>query len=298
MAPTQSTNAETLLHDIHATFPALTWQKYVFSDRGWDQNMILLDDVLLFRFPKTSTYRDLFKSEVGLLQFLARRLPVPIPSYKYIAPDYRFGGYRLLPGLTLSPERFAQLTPMDRARIATQMAIFLASLHTTPVGALDQYHVQRESIPASHREIRARTEKHLKPVLSPPDYILAETVVRELEAIMHYPVNPRLIHGGISDRHLLWDDRAKQIGVIDFSARSLGDPAYDFAELYFYGPQFVQEVMQYYHGPRDNTLLHRARVFYRQTAISNLIHSFTDSTVDFAQAKALFDHMLKTSSYA
>lgn len=42
-------------------------------------------------------------------------------------------------------------------------------------------------------------------------------------------------HGDLYHSHLLWDDTARTLGVLDFSGMVRGDPAVDFAESFAYG---------------------------------------------------------------
>jgi hypothetical protein len=58
--------------------------------------------------------------------------------------------------------------------------------------------------------------------------------------------------------HLLWDGRERRLGVIDFSDMNLSDVAFDFAELYEYGDDFVKGVYRRYSGQRDHLFLERA----------------------------------------
>ena len=58
-----------------------------------------------------------------------------------------------------------------------------------------------------------------------------------------------VIHGDFTDDHILLESvDGRLAGVIDFTDACLGDPAYDFAFLWAYGP-WVPERVARAHGP-------------------------------------------------
>ena len=63
---------------------------------------------------------------------------------------------------------------------------------------------------------------------------------RDVDVLLATDLPEVVVHNDVYSRHLLWDDAAARLGVIDFSDMCLGDPAVDFAELYEYGEAFVR----------------------------------------------------------
>ncbi|WP_304458593.1 aminoglycoside phosphotransferase family protein [Alicyclobacillus sendaiensis] len=76
-----------------------------------------------------------------------------------------------------------------------------------------------------------------------------------------------LLHGDLTHAHILYHPCVTEaIGIIDFGDVQFGDPAYDFAGLYWdYGPAFVQNVLDHYAAGQGKRDVHafRARVVSR-----------------------------------
>ena len=97
-----------------------------------------------------------------------------------------------------------------------------------------------------------------------------------------------LLHGDVYSNHLLWDAGHQQLGIIDFSDMTLGDPAFDLAELYEYGQAFVEEVYFYYTGPKDNTFLERAWQYQYWVGVYMITEHFVYQKTSFEKAQETF----------
>lgn len=89
---------------IAQDFPDLEVRSIKYLGSGWDNAAILVNDDTVFRFP-----RELFENpekfdpfyiekEVKVLKFLAGKLSFDTPNPDYVAPNYRYFGYKLLNG--------------------------------------------------------------------------------------------------------------------------------------------------------------------------------------------------------
>ena len=92
---------------ITTNFPALRITSGRPFHAGWGHDTLLVNEQLVFRFPRHADQAQTFLREVRLRQELAPLLPLPVPHYLYIgqptaAFPFVFGGYPLLPGITLS----------------------------------------------------------------------------------------------------------------------------------------------------------------------------------------------------
>jgi len=75
-------------------FPEVKFVKSKFITTGWDNDVIILDDEFVFRFPKRDEYLPRFAAEVKLLNYLTPKSPIPVPNYTHVSPDLSFGGHR------------------------------------------------------------------------------------------------------------------------------------------------------------------------------------------------------------
>lgn len=286
-------NPEPFLKRIQASFPDLTWKQFVLLDHGWDHVVLILDNAFVFRFPSSPEYLNQFKDEVSLLTLLRTKIQTPIPQYTFIANDFSFGGYPIIPGKELQEEVFASLSHAQQAEISQQLATFLSELHTFSAKEVQAYSIGSENYLNDFGRLKNQLHTYVEKVLSQEEYALAQSVLQETERLIRHKLPHVLIHADLYSAHILWDDATNKIGVIDFSDRLMGDPALDFAELYAYGEAFVNEVYQQYDGPKDSRFLERAKLYYKRVGVFLMVESFISDKITFAQAKNKFDKATK-----
>ena len=279
------------LERIAAAFPDLTWSEARRITEGWDHVVVVLDDALVFRFPQEAPYTEALAREVEVLDHLAPRLPVRIPRYDRVAPDGSFAGYPLLPGRTLQPEVPASLDGAARGALVDQLAGFLSALHTAPVPGTPLERVPASFLAEDQDDVRSAAAAHLPGVLTPAELREVDRILAEVDALLAAELPEVVVHNDVYSRHLLWDDDAARLGVIDFSDMCIGDPAVDFAELYEYGEAFVRAVHERYTGPDDPGLLHRAWTYQRWIAVYMLTDHFDLGKTSWGVARETFDRV-------
>jgi aminoglycoside 2''-phosphotransferase len=285
----ETKDPQLLLDRIHRQFPELRWRNYRYLNHGWDHEVIILDEKLVFRFPNSSAYLQLFKDESALLALISQTTAVRVPNYNFMAADQSFGGYQLIPGAELTPEVFHRFSEEEADLFASQLAGFLTALHTIPIASLTACKVRNADQSAYSAELRQHSEQYLPAALSAADYRLVQKIMDAVDAVTNQQTATCLTHGDISEDHLIWDEAAKKLGVIDFSDRSISDPAVDFAELLLYSASFATKVFELYHGPKDADLLQRAGVYLQRIGVALLVDSFITDKITFEKAKSIFD---------
>jgi len=283
---------EQLLQRIHSEFPEITWDSYVLNTEGWDHDVIILDNKIVFRFPNDDEYSTLLRDEIEVLKKLAPLVDAAIPQYTYIAADYSFAGYPIVPGRVVSKQVFDELSKDARHEIAKQLAAFLSTLHTL----IDEGHKFPELpdfyIPADHIEVKQLAQEHLPQLLSPEEYATVEKILNQIEDVFAQNAPAVFVHDDVYSRHILWDDKKSHLGIIDFTDMCLGDPGVDFAELHEYGAEFVKEVYDLYTGPKDDNFLERAWIYQQWIAVSMMTDHFINHKTSFAVARETFDRVL------
>lgn len=279
------------LERIAAAFPDLRWDRARRITEGWDHVVVVLDEALVFRFPQEEPYVQGLAREVAVLAHLAPRLPVRVPRYDRVAPDGSFAGYPLLPGRTLQPEVLAALDAPARAAVVDQLAGFLSVLHTAPVAGTPLEHLAPVSLPEDQREVRAAAAEHLPAVLSRQELADAEAMLAAVDALLAEKLPAVPVHNDVYSRHLLWDDDAAALAVLDFSDMGLGDPAVDFAELHEYGEEFVRAVHARYTGPKDPGFLERSWTYQCWVGVYMLTDHFDVGKTSWAVARETFDRV-------
>ncbi|MCA1667059.1 MAG: aminoglycoside phosphotransferase family protein [Thermomicrobia bacterium] len=271
---------------LHAAYPDLRIARMRLNDEGQYNDILIVNDDLIFRFPRHAEGIEKLEREVALLgrirQFVT--LPIPEPTYPSFSPRVIgkvFAGYRMLPGEPLWRETAAAITdPAIVRRLATQLATFLRALHGIPTD-----HVADILPAANWRELWADLEAEIRAALFPHLPAAAQTqIAAQFAAFLDDPGNfafvPTLIHGDFGSGNLLWDAGAKAMtAVIDFASVGLGDPALDAAALLTYGESFVQQGFAAY--PAMEAMLPRARfylsTFLLQEALYGVEHDDPDA---------------------
>lgn len=234
-------------------------------DDGLNSIVIQTAGAVVFRIGRDKRSYDGYSLEHRLLPAIAPRLPLKVPSPKWLiepCDDFLHGaiGYPWIGGRTLSIEIFADI---DQEALAKAMATLLVALHriepaslpTVPSAGPDERR-------ASDLELHAVTMPALKQHLSSEEYerfdafwqsYVGDVLMMEFDAV--------LTHGDLWYGNLLIDTDGRLAAVLDWEIARLGDPARDFAGLKYFGRPFMEDVLQRYarHGSVSDERL-RARI--------------------------------------
>jgi aminoglycoside phosphotransferase (APT) family kinase protein len=282
-------SAEEFLQRIHAEFPQLQWQSYVHNTEGWDHDVLILDNKLVFRFPNDDEYAGRLQTEVGILRRLKPLTSVRIPDYQYVSADGSFAGYPLIPGKQLKNEYFRSLPHAQQQALASQMAGLLTAMHTAVARGHDFSDVPAAYMAEDQADVKRQSEEFLPSLLTPEDMEIVRRILAEVDVMLTQTHPIVFIHGDIYNNHILWDEAEGKLGIIDFSDMNHGDPAIDFADLHEYGPEFIREVYAQYQGPKDDTLLARAWTYQRWIGVYMMTDHFIFKKNTFKEAREIFD---------
>jgi aminoglycoside 2''-phosphotransferase len=253
---------------IHTIYPGIDIRSaHQHTHDGQFNDILVVNDDLVFRFPRYAENIPGFLSELQLLAKLQARLPLPIPDLIYTSGDTTepgkvFMGYRLIPGQPLYLEDLIRITDeTDLQGLAKQLADFLSVLHhlTLDMPGLD---LPVLDMPAWVRTFFSEVHEHLFSFMR-SDACLALT--EHFEHYFNTPdlqlYQPTIIHGDFGGSNILFDNN-KISGILDFSGTSYSDPALDIAAVSTYGKSFFTRICQFY--PVTESMLRRAK-FYRST---------------------------------
>jgi aminoglycoside 2''-phosphotransferase len=235
-----------------------------FMGEGWNSRAYLVNNDLVFRFPKRPEHWKELEREVTFLAFAADFLPLAVPRYSRMAPDstasaYGYSVYRYLRGQAMNVN---SLTREKLAEAAEAIAAFLRALHglhpSSEVGAL----LPREDWRLVAEEYFARTRREILSKLRPVE---ANALVERFEIYLSAPENflfqSVVLHADLSRDHILMENHSVA-AVIDFGDVNWGDPDYDFMYLFIdFGQAFVEEVARRYGHPDLERLMSKLLYF-------------------------------------
>lgn len=286
---------------IRAAYPTLGWDSAERIVEGWDHTVVICrgcsgDDALghrdlVFRFPSDEQAHAQLPTEIAVLEHLAGHVEAALPHYSHVPPHGGFAGYPLVRGQRLTPELLDSLPYRERTLIAGQLGALLAALHVQDVSAPPLDRVPHSYQPENLDFVRGILAHDMPAVLTDDELRTAHEICDEV-GVLQSTLLPRvLLHNDVYSRHLYWDRDATpgRLGLIDFTDMCLGDPAVDFAELYEYGPRFVEDVLARYVGPVDDAFLDRAWTYQRLAALYMIAGHLYYGVETWEHARAAFD---------
>jgi aminoglycoside 2''-phosphotransferase len=256
--------AEILRRRAQAIMPGLAIEQFEISPEGLDNDVAIVNQQWVFRFPKTKQYARILEAELRILDLIRPRVDLDIP-----VPVYRSANsvvYSLLGGQPLSRRIVLGLDASTQSELAEQLGTFLYKLHTTDISDL-KGEIPSTPAPVNHEkwlDIRQRVTENVYPLLLNYQiqwaHELFDSVLEKPDA---FDYEPALIHGDLAPYHILFDDQSRRImGVIDFGMAGIGDAALDIGSLIStYGESFVSKMRNSY--PGLESYLPRGR-FYAQ----------------------------------
>lgn len=284
--PEQIIEPPLALQLIREQFPELSTKNIRLLGAGWDNTAFIIDEELIFRFPRRKIALPLLEAEWTALPKLASRLPLPIPIPQWKgSPNVHFPwpfiGYRMISGFTAC---HANLLEGERAALAKPIAQFLAALHTTPQSDISQCHIPGNN--QSRINGKLLTEKLSKNFEELSLLGLLENgkqLEHAVQSLQHFraPVSNSVVHGDFYVRHLLIDEDHHLVGVIDWGDIHLGDPAIDLAIAHSFLPVQAHKTFINAYGEisEETWVLAKLRAIYSSTLLVLFGYHSNDPTI-------------------
>lgn len=269
------------VQQIRAAYPDLDInQAQLNASGGQFSDVLIVNQTLIFRFPKSLHVAAELYREIPVLRTLQGKLPLPIPNVIYQSqaaqPDHlAFMGYPMIPGRPLLRDVFAAINDESiLERIAAQLAGFLKALH-----GLQPQSLGLDVAPPDNRAQWLRMHADFRENLFPhmrPD--ARQQVDANFDAALDDPAlwdfQPVLCHGDFGTGNILYAN-SHVTGIIDFSFCAPGDPAQEVgALLSSYGEDFIERVFRFY--PTLRPAVPRARFIKSNYALMQALSALRD----------------------
>ena len=229
------------------------------NSEGLLNDIVVVNDEFIFRFPKHDYAFKHLKDEARILRSLQNYITLQIPSPLYETDDCLV--YRMIPGESLRRDILMKLPISDQQVIADQLGQFFKELHGVSIN---------EEIPIADALMKYegwvsaydRIHEKVLPLLMPHvcDWV-REHFESHLADRSNFEYELKMVDTDIPPYHIMYDKERRLInGIIDFGCAGLGDPAIDFGVIiYHYGESFMEKLFVSY--PEAETYLKRARFY-------------------------------------
>jgi len=244
-------------------------------DAGWDNVVYLVNNTLIFRFPRRELGVDCIKNEIALLPFLARQVSFPLSAPQYIGKSsplypYPFAGYTMLPGQPLCDVAYGLIH--DKT-FAITLATWLKELHSIRV--TENYAAlikgdQTWRLNLKHRI--ARCEENLaryEPYFAEAgfDTPLLLDIIAILLKLNIIDTRQAYLHGDLYSRHIIANPATLlPVGLIDWGDLHIGSPGIDLAVSTIFSQEIYHIFLNAYDPAITYSLIH-----------ISLFHSFCHS---------------------
>lgn len=194
------------------------------NEEGWDNITVIINDELLFRFPRKLEYANRIPLEKELCTILSHSLQeIEIPKYHLLykndcntVPFCSY--YPLIHGEPLTTELVAKLEKKELEVIITQLATFLAALHSIPLKRTETLGFPIEKTLTYWKELQTKLNQYFTNNLTS----LQKSALNRLfenffTCIAKSTFQNTIIHADFTHHHILFNNLNKTIsGVIDF----------------------------------------------------------------------------------
>lgn len=248
---------------IREIAPEIVITSISLNSEGLLNDVVIVNEELVFRFPKHEYGFKHLKEEARILRLLTNYITLEIPSPLYEGVD--FLAYRLIHGETLRRDMLFRLTADNQQGVADQLAQFFKELHAIPVNEVSDFEIPMADALMRYEgwlKVYQRIKEKVFPLLMP---YLREWATEHFESHLtdrrNFEYALKMVVTDIPPYHIMFDKQSERInGIIDFGCAGLGDPAIDLGViLYNYGESFVKRFYQVY--PEAEAYLKRARFY-------------------------------------
>lgn len=256
-----------MLAYVKRYFPHLVIKEVKANNSGWDNDLIIINNKLVFRFPKSEEVAAKVKTEGEILTAVRARNPLLlIPEYEYMDEDDRVKGvkYPVIEGNSLSEYPANIITcHFENARL---LGDFLTKLHSIEVAQVNRTKLTSLHSHSYWESFYKKVERQVFPFFkNKQQEQIAHLFERFLESYEDIPAKKVIIHGDLTTSNIIYNKQKGRIsGIIDFTDAQIGDPAFDFAGIYWaYGPDFTKNVLSCYQSSeKTEAIFKRVSNFY------------------------------------
>ncbi|MDA9271866.1 phosphotransferase [bacterium] len=250
--------ARSLIESQHA----ITIKSIYALDEGWDNIAYLVNDTLIFRFPRRELGVVCIENEIALLPYIATQVSFSLSAPQWIGEPsdlypYPFAGYPMIPGDPVSD--IAQSFIAD-TQFAVILARWLAELHATPV--TEHYASLIKGNQSWRYDVPHRVSRCKENLTNYEKYFLElgfdkKTLLGTIASLPHLTFKEdkkSYLHGDLYSRHVMVNSSAfTPSGLIDWGDTHIGHPGIDLEIGMIFTEEAFQTFLHAYGDIDDST---------------------------------------------
>ena len=238
-------------------------------DEGWDNVVYLVNQDLIFRFPRRELGLACMENEIALLPFIADQVSFSLSSPSWIGlPStlypYPFAGYSMIQGIPLC-DAFSK--PINDDNFAITLAGWLKELHAISV---DSQHVAMVHGDFHGKLAVGTRTSHCKNNLERYQYYFEQAgfdknalfnVLSVLSQFKFSSTKPSFLHGDLYSRHIIVNPSTLlPAGLIDWGDVHIGPPGIDLSSGMVFSERALGVFLTAYGGVDDQ--MHRMMIYH------------------------------------
>lgn len=238
---------------------------------GFGHFTFVVDERWVFRFARTEAVAEQDRIE-------QRVLPLVESSVNFLVPRFDFKGslnglpyvgYQLLPGRPLESGDVPGLVELSALG---ELVFELHSIDVSAATALLGDGGAAGTWEARYRDLRTRAGDVLADVLDEGQLDAVEAAFDRF-FVSSFRFDPVVVHGDLGSGHILVDETTGLVGLLDFEAVTIGDPAIDFVGFIItLGPELCQRVINSYPGVVDDGFWERVLGYWWIGSLHAVLH--------------------------
>jgi aminoglycoside 2''-phosphotransferase len=265
---------------IQQVYPDLMINKVELNTIGQNNDVLIVNRELVFRFPKYKAGVIDLQKESQLLNQIKGYVSLVVPSPEYesydvLKPGHVFSGYSLIQGTPLWNKELKKADSQSQKMISDQLIQFLIDLHSIPT---DELHLGTQDPYTDMLNLYRKIKEKLYPFMrTEAQSETSRMFDKFLSGGKRSNIKLALIHGDFGSSNILWNSESKRVtGIIDFGGSGIGDPAYDLAGLLSsFGKRFFNQCMSQY--PNGERISERVAFYRGIFALQEALHGLENN---------------------
>jgi aminoglycoside phosphotransferase (APT) family kinase protein len=229
---------EKIAHEVIEAQFDLQVKNIKLVDSGWDNTVYLINEALIFRFPRREFALPCMTNEIAMLPYIAEQVTFPLSAPQWIGKPseqypYPFAGYPMLVGRSLCD---VSESLIDNKVFAETLAIWLKELHHVSVRNSDLQLLKNTQ--DWHLDVAYRVKRCHENLAQYEDYFLEanftiEQLHETIDKLSQLKINKYLqsyVHGDLYHRHIIVDpNTCMPTGIIDWGDVHISHPGIDLS---------------------------------------------------------------------